>query len=145
MGYTHYWMQHGDIDQELVWPTICQDVRKILLVSPVPLAKTLNANSLPLIDDNEIVFNGKSDKEGAEDFVFQRTPKINFTFCKTMYQPYDPVVCAVLSVIVFHAPLTVAVQSDGTAEAWQPVIEWASEVLGVAIRNPMLTPGAIPP
>lgn len=83
MGYTHYW-EHDTITND-EWNELTTLVKKICEAS----ALTVNYE----ISDIEIFVNGKNDP--YEDFVL--TPeKVEFEFCKTNSNSYDPVVVAIL-------------------------------------------------
>ena len=75
MGYSHYWFQeHGAIG-EFAWSRICSDVEKLVTASQIGLAATLNGSTPPIIDAEQIAFNGSPESEGYEDFVMRRVPK----------------------------------------------------------------------
>lgn len=138
MGYTHYWFQKHGVVEELAWRRLCSDVEKLVAASEIGLSATLNGSAPPIIDAEQIVFNGSPEFEGYEDFEMHRVPKDEFNFCKTAGMPYDEVVCAVLAVAAEHAPSAIRVQSDGPAENWRMPVGWASKVLERPVPNPIL-------
>lgn len=97
MGYTHYWKQNRRIDDS-EWEAIQTVTRKILTVATdslgIALSEEYDINRTPVINDEEIRFNGYAD-EGLETFMIQRDAN-DFTFCKTGRNAYDRVVVAVL-------------------------------------------------
>ena len=111
--------------------------KSLSLRPKIGLAATLNGNTPPIIDAEQIVFNGSPESEGYEDFEMHRVPENEFNFCKTAGMPYDEVVCAVLAVAAEHAPSAIRVQSDGPAENWGAPVGWASEVLERPVPNPI--------
>ncbi len=138
MGYSHYWFQEHGAIEEPVWRRICNDVEKLIDACQVRLSATVNGSAPPIVDAEQIVFNGSPESEGYEAFAMHRVPKNHFYFCKTAGRPYDEVVCAVLAVAAEYAPSAVRVISDGPAENWQAPVGWASDVLGRSVPNPIL-------
>ncbi|MFV2091156.1 MAG: hypothetical protein ACC642_10885 [Pseudomonadales bacterium] len=97
MGYTHRWAKTRPIDDS-EWDAITTVTRKILTIAQenrgIALSEEYDINSIPVINDEEIRFNGYAD-EGHETFCLSREAD-EFTFCKTANKPYDQVVVAIL-------------------------------------------------
>jgi len=70
----------------------------------------------PIITDNEIMFNGKSEYDAYEDCFISRKHNPKFNFCKTANRPYDLAVCMVLLVCNEYAPGALEIGSDGDWE-----------------------------
>ena len=97
----------------------------------------MGASEIPTVSQDEIIFNGETIHDACEPFIFYRVPRKNFAFCKNLYMPYDPVVCAALTIIAHHGGDAIKVFSDGPPEAWQPAVDWVEEVLGHRMENPV--------
>lgn len=128
MGYTHYVRRHHghEIPQD-AWVEFLKDLLKLAAAyGPCELA----------IDLNEICINGLVEKEQCEPLVIPRIENDDgFSFCKTHAYPYDRLVVAALALISERCP-ELQVSSDGTAQDWQPDLDWASGVL----ERPVLCP-----
>ena len=125
MGYTHYWESESPISPD-VWAAICADAKTLIAAFP-PIVRDLK------VDDEQIFFNGS-----CESFVFLRLG--SWECCKTRGQPYDKLVCAVLSVAAQWCP-GLSVGSDAQLQRdeslWIDAIAWASEVLGRSLNLPL--------
>ena len=106
MGYTHYWTMSRDFtDSE--WEALQTIARKVCTQAQdfedIALSEEFDINRTPVINDNEIRFNGYAD-EGHETFLITRVREFpewrkdepHFQFCKTARNPYDAVVVAIL-------------------------------------------------
>jgi len=152
MGYTHYWTTKKRFSKE-EREEIISSVIKIINNLPehsessgayyteFPIAISLENDvyTEPLINVNEIVFNGygvnPDDDLGHESFVYEfGQPK--WEFCKTARKPYDYVVQAVLLIMHNVAPDKFRVTSDGFREEWEWSRATASEVLGIELTIP---------
>jgi hypothetical protein len=119
MGYSHYWRQ-GDIAPGS-WARLASDVASVVgyydQMNPDHRLAGIDGNGTPEISDVRIALNGRQPDDDCESFVL--TPAAEWSFCKTQWQPYDVVVCAVL----LRATLTIPgfdIESDG---AWGDA-EW---------------------
>lgn len=86
--------------------------------------------TMPIIDSLMIAFNGTT-PDDYESFVLERAPKPHsydtekdrregvFSFCKTEYRAYDPVVVSVLHAAVTIAPDAIKISSDGGPEVFR--------------------------
>jgi hypothetical protein len=103
MGYTHYWKQARDIDIG-EWVAITTIARTITRIAQddwgIALSEDLDFNRIPVINEDEIRFNGYGD-EGHETFVITR--EAHEDFCKTARNPYDAVVVAILQACGVYA------------------------------------------
>jgi len=111
MGYTHYW--DGAHNSDSQWQSFCEDVRKILQTTNVPIVREYDRNDPPEISDNLVAFNGVND-DGHKTFYVERKG-IGFAFCKTARKPYDKVVIACL-IAGFENDIFSSVSSDGRGE-----------------------------
>lgn len=128
MGYTHYWTHKKEFNPTR-WKQIIKDVRKIIKVSGVPLAKDYDEpDTKPQLDDDTIWFNGIGD-DGHETFLINRTGDGEDAFCKTAQKPYDVVVTAVLTYLNNNYSDSFTVSSDGDGEDWIPGVELARRAL----------------
>lgn len=95
MGYTHYWTAPSQRDDQ--WKKLTILARMICRIAQddmgIALSEDYDVNRIPVINDEEIRFNGYGD-EGHETFMFE--PNGEWTFCKTAMKPYDTVVVAIL-------------------------------------------------
>ena len=96
MGYTHYWQQTKQV-ADCEWEMLQATTRRILThatdVRGIALSEDSDINRIPVINDEEIRFNGYGE-EGYETFMIERNPSEGF--CKTEHRDYAPVVVAVL-------------------------------------------------
>lgn len=120
MGYTHYFSsQRNFTDAE--WAALTSITRKIVLSvkNSIPLAfECDDENTPPLIDNEQIRFNGVGD-DGHETFIVSKKHSSDFNFCKTAQKPYDEVVVAVLCAANSIAPSALDISSDGDAGCWK--------------------------
>lgn len=110
MGYTHYWNQKRDYTKDQ-WKQICEDIQLILNdvehVQGIPLANgNGDPGTHPILDANEIYFNGLGDDSHETFCVYKKRPPApahrkrserGWDFCKTARKPYDLAVTACLS------------------------------------------------
>jgi hypothetical protein len=142
MGYTHYWYQKGNVAPE-VWGKITEAVEKIIAAKPkVKIRREYNSISSPLINEQEISFNGIGDL-GHETFWLTReqqpTPQWQarphlgtFSFCKTANKPYDLLVCATLLIAKCYADDVFTLASDGEWEReWEQAKKLVDEELDI--------------
>ena len=105
MGHTHHWENHEPIDEE-TWKAITASARRILTLAQenrgIALSEEYDINDIPVVNDEEIRFNGYND-EGHETFYATRRAQ-PYAFCKTARKPYDPVVVAILHAFGVHHP-----------------------------------------
>lgn len=82
--------------------------------------------------------NGKGD-DGHEDFVMREHFNENedFEFCKTARKSYDLVVTACLAILKHRLGHAIEVSSDGDAADWTDGVNYAREVTGLKIKNPL--------
>jgi hypothetical protein len=143
MGYTHYWYQKGNVAPE-VWGKITEAVEKIIAATPkVEIKREYNSISPPLINKQEITFNGIGDL-GHETFWLTReqqptpqwqttpNPLGTFSFCKTANKPYDLLVCATLLIAKCYADDVFTLASDGEWEReWDQAKKLVDEELDI--------------
>jgi hypothetical protein len=140
MGYTHYWTQKRDLnDQE--WADACKHLKAIAdyeQARGIKLALEYDApDRAPHFGADHIQWNGSGSK-GHETFwierlIPQREPRYEgdnpaWAFCKTAYKPYDVSVTAALCYLATVAK-THEVTSDGDQEEWEPGLNAAKQAL----------------
>jgi hypothetical protein len=134
MGYSHHWHIDETIVPE-VWALISADAKTLFTASPEPLVFEHGSRKPPVADARSIRFNA-GEGRGYEDFLLLPAATKRWQFCKTGRQPYDLVVCAMLSAARDRSKV-IAVVSDGGSEDWAPALAWASKVLGRPIGDPV--------
>ena len=99
--------------------------------------KEYDEPSCPLVNYDEIWFNGKGD-DGHETFVIKREDKPQewredketvFGFCKTAQKPYDIYVTAVLLLAKINLEDEIQISSDGCISDWQPAVDLINKKL----------------
>jgi hypothetical protein len=147
MGYTHYCYTKGNVTPE-VWSKITEGIEKIIAATPkVEIKREYNSISPPLINNQEVVFNGVGDL-GHETFRLNReqqpTPKwqttINplgtFDFCKTARKPYDLLVCSTLLIAKHYAGDVYTLSSDGDwGSDWEQARNLVEDELGIKFEK----------
>ena len=129
MGYTTYFEQNRSFT-EVEWNELTRILPLIITESGVTICDGHgDPESTPVIDDNEIAFNG-CDDYSHETFYITKALYPEFNFCKTACKPYDIVVCAFLTVINEIAPDALKISSDGNSEDWSTGVLLASKVMG---------------
>ena len=134
MGYTHYWDQYRSFDDR-EWSEITKYAKRICMSKEgkAILGIERKQSDRLLIDDLEIIFNGKSKlDQDHETFILSKNkpqqPDWNkdaiakgytFQFCKTSCKPYDKFVTAILIIAYNIARGAIVVKSDGDAGDWQ--------------------------
>jgi hypothetical protein len=122
MGYTHYFKQVKEIDDDK-WDNICKDAKQIVkycdengieLVSNDSRVKGLVQRSKGFINLNGVGQNSH------ETFYIQKELMKEFNFCKTAHKPYDLAVTAILLIIEHHVPGNFKIGSDGDVSEWEP-------------------------
>lgn len=97
MGYTHYFSNNRSFT-DAEWEALQLSARRIFRVSQdnlgIALSEEYDINKIPVINDEEIAFNGYGD-EGYETFAIRRLGSCS-DFCKTGRKPYDAPVVALL-------------------------------------------------
>ena len=136
MGYTHYWKTIGLLDTDKLKACIA-DMAKIIHADAAILAGG-DGTGKPVMDDREVVFNGREDQKGDyETFAFP-----GGKFCKTggmsPIRPYDRTITACLIVARDHFPHSVLViRSDGTWDEWKEGRALYARVFGREAKNPL--------
>lgn len=140
MGYTHYWYQN-EIPQENFdkLRSATSALLELVSLGEIKLGDAFGKpGSYPLVDKDKIVFNGQ-EPDDYETFYMERAPSSesnhssnneykSFSFCKTQYRPYDPVVIAVLCLADLYCGEYINVSSDGGAEDWVEGLELARSI-----------------
>ena len=128
MGYTHSWRQHRDFSAA-EWETLVKYTKILFRVAKkdgIKLANGLgDVGTKPEINTKRIFFNGEGD-DSYETFHLTREKcyvdyisleeqnrEGCFSFCKTQYRPYDPVVVTILVMANKIAPDAIKISSDG--------------------------------
>ena len=136
MGYTHYWRQGQDFNQE-GWAAICDATHKLIVALPATVKIAVEYDEpegLPVVDGSEIRFNGIGDL-GHETFLLERAAR-GFQFCKTARKPYDVLVCAVLMVAGTVAPDALSISSDGGEENWSAGLSLVKRTIDPEMQLP---------
>lgn len=107
---------------------------------PLILQREYDDNSKPLMNRDEIRFNGAGEL-GHETFQLRRRESERYAFCKTNRKPYDFAVCAALILTHRYAPGHCAIKSDGEPGDWRPALIHCKETLGISDLE--LPPGVI--
>jgi hypothetical protein len=119
MGYTHY-MRNKPAFTETQWAAFCNDVRKLLNKSKVPLANAAgDKGTKPYFGRAEVSFNGVEDNSHETCYIPKGASE--FEFCKTARKPYDPVVVEVYKLVRKYLPTTV-LSSDGGPKVFSSVV-----------------------
>lgn len=138
MGYTHYWRSNGTKFSDTSWASICNDVKRLIAASKVPVWREYDEpNTEPELSNDRIRFNGTGD-DGCETFLLLRKPK-DFEFCKTRFAPYDVLVCGALIIAHKHQPGVLSISSDGGPEDWKDALALVSQTLGDGYEIPLKT------
>ncbi len=133
MGYTHYW-DFFEVDEK-AYKKALTDIRNIVRASPVPLGNGAgDTGTKPKLTGPSIELNGIGD-EGHETFYIPAIPRNGGDSCKTAAKPYDLIVIAGLSRLAEVPGITVS--SDGIRADWLDGCNFASEILGRAVPNPI--------
>lgn len=112
MGYTHYWEIQKQLNvQDEDWLRFCLAVSADLWTHKDVIQREYNNSEPPLINQDQITFNGKDDN-GHETFSLERSSE-GFHFCKTREKPYDRAVVNVLLLAKEHFPGWLRLSSDG--------------------------------
>ena len=126
IGYTHYFdLVKKPTNDE--WQNITEAFKKVMVISlikgsPFPIQREEYVASPPLIDKDEIVFNGIGDD--AHETMYVSNSALGFTFCKTNRKPYDFSVMVLLLLMKHYAPDSWLITSDGGNAEWQPAVDW---------------------
>jgi hypothetical protein len=102
-----------------------------------------------LIDDLEIIFNGKAkfDQDHETFLLSKNKPKqpdwnkdaiakgYTFQFCKTARKPYDKFVTAILIIADNIAPGAIVITSDGDAGDWQDGLDIGHQYM-IGLKKP---------
>lgn len=131
MGYTHYWTMDSHPGKK-AYAKALTDCRKIIKASPVLLGNSYGEGKPSLI--NGVFFNGVGGNS-HETFALGKEPRSGSDFCKTACKPYDLIVVACLCVLHDRGVATVA--SDGEGGDWEDGREFAMQVLGRSLVNPI--------
>ena len=135
MGWTHYWKKETELPAEKFSNAVA-DCRKILALLDVSLAGSEGIGA-PVLNDDEIIFNGSADTGMCEPFKFRRIQKprlgknVVFEYCKTEHMPYDLAVQCCLVILKFHLGDLIIISSDGKEEDWDKVKSVITEKLGI--------------
>ena len=150
MGYTHYWRQNVDFNDEQ-WAYACEFFHNLSRRLPEGnygagdyyndeklVLKGWDGNGIPICNETAIAFNGDMSKDlDHETFWVTKVYKPNvdrFDFCKTARKPYDVVVCAMLLMFEDINP-NFKVSSDGGPLDGE---EWAAgRLLWKEVKNDM--------
>jgi len=148
MGYTHYYTQFSDFNDE-EWTkiksyaeTMINNLPKTTSTaggyyedSPLELGDGLGQGA-PVVDDTEIWLNGKGDL-GHETFHLskKRPPNPDYAkdrenywdFTKTARKPYDLIVTAILLAANFVVPDKLQYDSDGNESDWEEGFKFFTE------------------
>lgn len=137
MGYTHYWYQPKELDQD-TFRTAAGDCRSVCEKLGIPLADA-GGDDKPEFGEDVIALNGAGD-ESYEGFVVDRCFEVTARhdpdehgrysdFCKTARRPYDLAVQCSLIVLAHYFP-AFKVTSDGEQADWARAMEECQAVLG---------------
>ena len=110
MGFTRYVNMSRSLTKS-EWLKLVKSVKPIFDKHHDLIQRESDDPSLPLIDNEIIMFNGKG-KDGHETCAIQRE-KDDFYFCKTNGKPYDKVVDEIYQAFRNVAPDAVEVTYDG--------------------------------
>jgi len=129
MGHTHYFPQAKHATQAQ-WKAITDEFKKLmaaaLITQALPIQREEDSASEPLIDKDQIIFNGIED-DGHETMILERIGH-GFQFCKTAHKPYNAAVIALLLIADKHAPGVWEIASDGDTPEWQEVVDWLAKL-----------------
>ncbi len=137
MGYTHYYYTKPTISKEK-WDKLINDVEAMVVNSDI-IQKEYNDNSLPIVNNEKICFNGKGEA-GHETFVLLKNDThVNndekvFNFCKTACKPYDTYVTAVLLLAKIHLEDEIDIASNGEISKWHTGVSLIKSKLGKIIE-----------
>ena len=150
MGYTHYWEQYRSFDDR-EWSEITKYAKRICMSKEgkAILGIEQKQSDRLLIDDLEIIFNGKAKfNQDHETFLLSKNkpqqPDWNkdaiakgytFQFCKTNGKPYDKFVTAILIIADNIAPGAIVVKSDGDAGDWQDGLDMGHQYM-IGLKKP---------
>ncbi len=133
MGWTHYWRREEFLPND-DFKNIISDFRKILPTMPIELSGEDSIGN-PLIDEKQIVFNGKSGQD-CEPFIMQlhEVPRMGritvFSYCKTERLPYDFCVQCILIISKHHLKNLILISSDGKENDWKKAKEFCQQFFG---------------
>ena len=132
MGYTHYFSNTKTIPL-VQWNKLTKDVNKLMKHSnknKVVAREYDDTNTPPVINENQISFNGIGD-DGHETFFIKRKGGNN-EFCKTARKPYDLIACVTLILYSNHVKGT-EISSDGDLDdiEWQSAVSLANDLFGL--------------
>ena len=143
MGYTNFWRCKPNLDPNK-FRSFAADVHKILEYPSVSLYFEHDSAEPPLINDDEICFNGAGE-DGHETFIFTRVTKIEdwispedkdnmaFAFCKTARKPYDKYVTACLILAKLYFEEDVEISSDGKISDWKEGLKIVNDILNYKV------------
>jgi len=152
MGYTHYWKQYRNFDDR-EWSEITKFVGRLCRSKEgKTILGTTGQEDKLLIDDSEIIFNGKRKfNKDCETFLLSKIKPLpreeyekkngySFQFCKTNEMPYDKFVTAALIIANNIAPKALVITSDGFREDWRDGLDLAHQyMIGLSLPNSLKT------
>lgn len=118
MGYTHYWRIKGPTSKEK-WAKVTEAAMAVIENAKVPIQREYDDTAPPVVNSDEIRFNGV-DNDGHETFFISRSDT-GFNFTKTARKPYDEVVVAMLKAIKKVLGSAITLSSDGGDEVFADV------------------------
>jgi hypothetical protein len=150
MGYTHYWRQYRSFDDR-EWSDIIKYAKRICMSKEgkaVLGTEKKQADRL-LIDDLEIIFNGKAKfDQNHETFLLSKHPPkptqwgkeivkdgYSLQCCKTNRKPYDKFVTAILIIADNIAPGAIVITSDGDTGDWQDGLDMGHQYM-IGLKKP---------
>lgn len=139
MGYTHYWDKKGNFNTKK-FAEFTNKVKKIVEAidtkGPIGGVYYLAAKdavevaidiaggagekgSKPILNDNEVCFNGLEDNSHESFYIQNRDDSLDaFSFCKTARKPYDIAVTASLIAFKHTFAYGTKISSDGNIDEW---------------------------
>ena len=138
MGYTHYWYQAPQLDQD-TFAKAAGDCRTVCEKLDIPLADA-DGRGNPVFGEEFIAFNGRGE-HAYEGFIVDRLFSVEshddpdehgryFDFCKTAHRPYDLAIQCCLIVLKHYFGDQFKVKSDGEQADWAPAMEACQAALG---------------
>lgn len=146
MGYTHYWTNDWELDDE-AWTDITAAVKRIITLGEREVTKAPgystatftvhikgpDGRGMPEFSQAYITLNGDAPFD-HESFAIYRARSTEF--CKTARKPYDLVVTACLAYLATYHGFEVS--SDGDAEDWIAGVRLANNAVGKPVPNPVI-------